>query len=468
MFKRKWLTPLLATLAVLAAACSGGGGSSKTLPDASPVLHSEFCAWVNPSTAPSWCAPAPTTTTTTTTPPAPKNTFAAVETKAGQVTVTWTGYAPTKLGRDGTDSTGYGAWDTSQFSPPGIPAANLAAKSFTFTSLKPATTYTFTLTAGTTVVTAKVTTAGVAPPPPTTTTLKMGAFAYDLNGALSYGTLIGHRVDVVSSYWDTRDLSYDNGFIDATAPWLAQDPNRQVLLGINPLVGEPGNWYSTSLDAQMAGLRDKLASTGHASQYIIRFAYEMNGDWMPWGPRCTCTGSGFGNTQGFKDMWRREHAIMASTGINFTWDYSTVPWAGNTQELEATWPGNDVVNDVGMDIYPAYGGQWSDFSVRYDVGVAFANSHGMTKSIDEQALWATPTGTGDDLTFITNSLGRDVSDGFSWRIYFNVTDGGVNCTITCYPNGLAAERAFWSGRILAGVANPLSPRLRGTDFTPIH
>ncbi len=121
--------------------------------------------------------PTPSTRTVVTTP-----TFAASALSTTTARVTWTNASPTKLGRNGSDSTGAGSWDTGMNG--GVTATELTAKAFTFTNLVPGATYTYTLTnADGTVLTASrmqpvVTTVAtpivtVTPPPVTPTA---GAF----------------------------------------------------------------------------------------------------------------------------------------------------------------------------------------------------------------------------------------------------------------------------------------------------
>jgi uncharacterized repeat protein (TIGR02543 family) len=71
-------------------------------------------------------------------PPAP-TVFTAAQTSSDQVTVSWSGFSPTEIARDGVDSTGTGAWNTGPLTD------QPTAGTFTFNLLVPGDTYVFTI-----------------------------------------------------------------------------------------------------------------------------------------------------------------------------------------------------------------------------------------------------------------------------------------------------------------------------------
>jgi len=85
--------------------------------------------------------PVPTPPAPVPTPPPPTPaTFTAKQVGTNQIQVTWTGFSPTQIGRDGVDSSGTGAWNTGPLT--GQPTSG----SFTFNGLIPGDTYTITAT----------------------------------------------------------------------------------------------------------------------------------------------------------------------------------------------------------------------------------------------------------------------------------------------------------------------------------
>lgn len=102
-------------------------------------------------------------------PPPPPVTKTFTATASGtSALVSWSGAAPTQIGRNGKDSTGGGPWNTGTLT--GQPASG----SFTFTLLIPGATYTFTITfADGSTMTATATVPAVAPPV-VTTALQVG------------------------------------------------------------------------------------------------------------------------------------------------------------------------------------------------------------------------------------------------------------------------------------------------------
>lgn len=85
----------------------------------------------------------------------------------GTIRLLWSNFTPTQLGRNGVDTTGFGAYDTSMAVPPGLTATQLANGYFDFLSLVPGDTYLFTAlySGGQVTISAMV----PATPPPTTT-----------------------------------------------------------------------------------------------------------------------------------------------------------------------------------------------------------------------------------------------------------------------------------------------------------
>ncbi len=114
-----------------------------------------------------------------------------------------------------------------------------------------------------------------------------------------------------------------------------------------------GTWDSTlSVFAGQA----KLA----AVPVYVRFGYEMNGYWFPWGEK----------PAEFISAWNHAHRIFSQEQANnVKWIFAPgVVWGGQTVETDLMpyYPGDSVVDIVGLDGYnfgddPAAGHQWQSF-----------------------------------------------------------------------------------------------------------
>jgi Glycosyl hydrolase family 26 len=125
--------------------------------------------------------------------------------------------------------------------------------------------------------------------------------------------------------------------------WKAANPKRKLLWSI-PLT-MPG----ASLADVANGLHDAefsaAASAIAASQpdAIIRIGWEMNGSWTPWH-------AGAGAEQNYISAYRRVAAIFKEKSRQFTFDWC-VSFGRQDSDAESAYPGDDVVDTIGMDVY---------------------------------------------------------------------------------------------------------------------
>jgi hypothetical protein len=102
----------------------------------------------------------------------------------------------------------------------------------------------------------------------------------------------------------------------------------------------------------------EAAAWGHP--YFLRFDWEMNGDWFPWGEEIN------GNNPGeFATAWRHVHDIFTSVGANnATWVWC--PYANRTNYYASQYPGDQYVDWTCLDAYnwgtnPALPRTWKSF-----------------------------------------------------------------------------------------------------------
>ncbi len=153
-------------------------------------------------------------------------------------------------------------------------------------------------------------------------------------------------------------------------------------------------------DARYILAANRMIANGHADA-ILRIGHEPDIPWYPWS---------FinGNEDVYKQAFRRVVNVFRSVpGQKFLFDYntdgdSTVSYTTRegtvTTRAEAAYPGNDVVDIVGIDVYN--GSSWDNTKKKLDLALDIAKRNNKQLSIPE---WGLRIGnTGDDPTFIQN------------------------------------------------------------------
>jgi hypothetical protein len=208
-----------------------------------------------------------------------------------------------------------------------------------------------------------------------------------------------------------------------------------LVVSVPMLVDEPG----VSLQRGAAGAYDdqfrRLAITLVAKNYgnaILRLGWEFNGDWYRWSAR--------EDPRAFAAFWRR--IVLAMRGVpggsRFRFDWNPSLGDGPT---EAAWPGDDVVDVVGLDVYNQAWPRTDDPERRWRMLMEhrnglrwhrdFAAAHRKPRSFAE---WGTGTrpdghGGGDDPLFVRNMLAWMRESG----------GGGTPVEYMCYWNYRAGD-----------------------------
>ena len=126
-----------------------------------------------------------------------------------------------------------------------------------------------------------------------------------------------------------------------------------LALGAQPMITwEPWRWDGRPAPTMQmidSGMYDGQlrrwahAMDEHAGPVYLRFAHEFNGHWYPWAATSVAPAA-------YISVWRRIHRIFAEQGAAVRWVWS--PDAGVTAgPLEQWYPGDDVVDLVGVDGY---------------------------------------------------------------------------------------------------------------------
>jgi hypothetical protein len=247
-----------------------------------------------------------------------------------------------------------------------------------------------------------------------------------------------------------RDLSARRGFPRAPIEICrARGLTPVVSLELWEWSRHPGR-QPGGLEAIVAGQHDAFFSAwaADAAAYghplILRFGFEMNGDWFAWGNQ----------PDRFKQAWRRVHRIFRDRkATNVQWMFSPnilSPDKNPDEHLLPYYPGHDVVDLIGLDGYNFGDGhdQWHTWTPYRDV---------FERTIRAAQAWPKPlmiseVGCADDPRkpvwlqdfLATVSADRRVS-GF---IYFNHDkrrEGEPNWRIDSDPESLSVFQA-WAAR----------------------
>ena len=458
---------------------------------------------------PSPTAPAPTSPTTPPAPAAPSTELSTVFV-GSTVTVTWvSGASPQQgwyVGRDGQDSTGYGAWGTT------LPGAT---RSQSFTSLVPGRSYTFTLTnndtrtkvsktdtaptpatypptpapttpapAPTTPAPAPTTPAPTTPAPAPTNPPSTGTgsatsrilgtprsgkpwFSGAWRGAPftpsavdAIGTWRGAPMDAVTTYSNKESLN-----LIANSQWNVSTFNGfGGILSYN-LTPIPQD-RSASFASVARGDQDwvwrqnaKILKDNGRGTSLVNIGWEMNGNWWSWSATAA-------TAEQYKAAFNRIATVMRAEapGLKFGFILACgTGLSGGTNRLDAMtklYPGDANVDVVGCNTYDWWGDKArtdAEFANHIQPGGApgiadladFARQRGKGMAIPEWGPASTAVqGSGDNPFFIRKmfewlTANKDV---VVLENYFMEEGSGVGNSLVSpvqMPNAAEAYKSLW-------------------------
>jgi hypothetical protein len=187
--------------------------------------------------------------------------------------------------------------------------------------------------------------------------LALGVSRHPDNGLVALDDVIARhgRVPATWSLWSSWGMD--------SAPF----PDRALLNGIvargsvpmifwqpvGPDLEDPRFTYERIIAGDFDAYVRQWAQDAKAwgKRVLVRFAFEMNGKWFPWGV------GRFDNTaEGFVAAWRHIHTIVrAEVGANnvrFVWSpYSPVGCGGGCASYASIWPGDGYVDYAGFSTF---------------------------------------------------------------------------------------------------------------------
>ena len=230
--------------------------------------------------------------------------------------------------------------------------------------------------------------------------------------------------------WETPWLTVHSDPNQNWSKWTAAVPGRQMIItmALMLLSENATNWRAAGArgdyDEHARALARNLVATNQANA-VIRLGHEANGDWYA---------DNIGTTQADFDLWVKtwRHIALAMKsvpGAHFTFDWC-VNGGWRAIPLSSYYPGDDVVDIVGIDAYDSGIPNVTDGAQRWSTvlnrrsGVAevlaFAKAHNKPMSIPEWGVaptWEAQSG-GDDGPYV-DGIAQIVRDNnVAYQSYF--------------------------------------------------
>jgi Glycosyl hydrolase family 26 len=276
-----------------------------------------------------------------------------------------------------------------------------------------------------------------------------GAGCTGLPEIKAFESWLGHPLGVVLDFLQKDTW---NGML-GEASWIAgcwkSLPGCRLALSVPMLVDTQNPTLAQGatgeFDQNFRDLASILVAGGYPDAFI-RIGWEFNGDWYRWAAQ--------DDPSAYARFWRRIALAMKSVpGARFRFDWNPTIADGPT---EAAYPGDDVVDIIGLDVYNQSWPSISSPTLRWEYLLLhpnglmwhrnFAAAHGKPRSFPE---WGTGTrpdghGGGDDPEFIRNMLawmqtGGPVEYGCYWN--YRAPDYDAKVTDGRLPRAAAALRS---------------------------
>ena len=180
-----------------------------------------------------------------------------------------------------------------------------------------------------------------------------------------------------------------------------------------------------SYDAHWRRFASSLVESG-CGDAVLRLGWEFNGRFFPW--------AAGGHEADFVAYWRRVvETIRDVDGQAFRFDWSVL--AGNANaDVEAAYPGDDVVDIIGLDAYDTSElaepeDRWNDqldrpYGLRWHA--QFASAHGKVMSFPEWGVTVRPgddLGGGDAPAYVASMIDWITTHDVAYAIYFDFDAG---------------------------------------------
>ncbi len=262
----------------------------------------------------------------------------------------------------------------------------------------------------------------------------------------SFERFVGRKVDrTVDALAQTNWADLDSSIDWLTGCWKGS--GIALTMSVPMMPRSEGGTFQDGIAGKHDGAFRHAATALVANDFpdaVVRIGWEFNGDWMPW--------AAAKDPDGFIADYRHIVAVMRSVpGQRFRFE-----WCPNhrrhTMDPPRAYPGDDVVDVIGMDVYDEY---WTpdqaDPVARWDTYLnepfglkwhkAFAQAHGKPTAYSE---WGTGTrpdghGAGDDPVFIAGMADWFAASAPFYQSYWDNPSPEYNTLISTgqYPRSAA-------------------------------
>jgi beta-mannanase len=229
-------------------------------------------------------------------------------------------------------------------------------------------------------------------------------------------------------------------------PWSLNEPDFQL-----------GDVIDGRYDDFIRDFAEEARDWGHP--FFLRFNWEMNGNWFPWGEGVN------GNSPGqYVTAWRHVHDIFATVGAaNVSWVWCPFVEGGDVGRLSSLYPGDDYVDWTGLDGYnwgtnPSAPNGWRSFDQLFHASYdAISTAVAPSKPMMIAEVGSSEIG-GDKAAWIRDALTKIPADYPQVRamLWFDKFDDGMDWPI---ETSTAATSAF-----AEGVSQPV---YKGADYSQL-
>ena len=253
-------------------------------------------------------------------------------------------------------------------------------------------------------------------------------------------------LDFVDQHAGWHGIAQPLWLLDTWGPWVRAGADRRLVLSVPLLPSSAwGQLWAGSVgyfDEPFWWLARAMIERGLGSS-VIRLGWEANTQGHPWAAEW--------DPAAYRQFFRRVVTVMRSLpGAAFTFDWTANSGVGGGSALttfESFYPGDDVVDTIGMDVYDI---KWQDstsspadrwrFTLHQRLGLVdhldFARARGKPVSFPEWGMYARGDqyGGGGDSPYFVDRM----ADWFNWvrptyQSYFDVDWGGG--TMSSFPSG---------------------------------
>jgi hypothetical protein len=271
-----------------------------------------------------------------------------------------------------------------------------------------------------------------------------GIYSTNATGqAEAVGTWRGAPIDTMQ-FWPARAKWSD--FVTPVYGALTGKSYVKVL-GI-PMIPEGGSTLTScaagSYNKYWTQFATSLQTNGIQNSTIVRLGWEFNGDWYVW--KAT-------NQTAFATCWRQIVKTIRAVTPNVKFDWNVIrgssPGApGDT--IMQTYPGNDVVDIVGVDSYDWWRTWEQQLNDKWGLNfwLQFAKDHGKKLSVPEWGLMPSSRhGKNDNPGYIQHMFNffKKNASYIAYEQYFN-SYSNCACQIypsSTYPNSSALYASLW-------------------------